>query len=125
VSVVWVGKAVVLAIHEEQLAEHGGPLGLRDDGLPESALARPRHLLAYGQPSIADLAAAYAFGIVRNHPFVDGNKRVALVVTELFLDLNGHELLADDTDCVLTWRALADGELPERDLSTWISERLA
>jgi death-on-curing protein len=81
--------------------------------------------LAYGQPSIADLAAAYAFGIVRNHPFVDGNKRVALVVTELFLDLNGHELLADDTDCVLTWRALADGELPERDLSTWISERLA
>ena len=122
--VVWIDKAVVLAIHEEQLAEHGGPLGLRDDGLLESALARPRHLLAYGQPSIADLAAAYAFGIVRNHPFVDGNKRVALVVTELFLDLNRYELLADDAECVLTWRALAEGEMSERELSIWISDRL-
>ena len=98
---------------------------LRDEELRESALARPRHRLAYRQPNIADLAAAYAFGIVRHHPFVDGNKRVALVVAELFLNLSGHELPAEDVESVLTWRALAEGELSESDLSEWISARLA
>ncbi|KAA0575880.1 type II toxin-antitoxin system death-on-curing family toxin [Azospirillum sp. B21] len=117
---VWVSAHVVKAIHDEQLAEHGGPSGIRDAGLLESALARPQNAAAYGGPDAADLAASYAYGIARNHPFVDGNKRTALVVAELFLDLNGYALLADDASCVVTFLALAEGALSEADLAGWL-----
>ena len=119
---VWIEPSVVHAVHERQLAEHGGPTGLRDAGLLDSALARPRQLAAYGVPDHADLAAAYGFGIARNHPFVDGNKRTAFVCIELFLQLNGHVLSASDVDCVLRMRALASGELAENDLARWIRD---
>jgi death-on-curing protein len=117
---VWIDESVVLAIHDEQLAEHGGASGVRDLGLLQSALARPQNLAAYGSPDAADLAAAYAFGVVRNHPFVDGNKRTAFVAAELFLELNGHTLQSDDEDCVLTMLKLASGDMPEADFAAWI-----
>jgi death-on-curing protein len=115
---------VVLAIHDAQLAEHGGASGVRDRGLLDSALARPQHLAAYGEPDIATLAAAYAFGIARNHPFVDGNKRTALVALETFLALNGHDLAADDAACVVTMLGLAAGELEEDALADWVRANL-
>ena len=121
----WVEKAVVLAIHDEQLAEHGGPAGLRDEARLESALARPQHLLAYGEPDIADLAAAFAFGIAQGHAFVDGNKRTSLVVTELFLALNGCELEADDAACVAVWTEIAAGTMSEPQLASWLREQMA
>jgi death-on-curing protein len=117
----WVDTEVVLAIHEEQLAEHGGQAGVRDRGLLESALARPRNQHAYGETSLARLAASYAFGISRNHPFIDGNKRTSLVVAELFLELNGWVLSASDALCVTTFLALAAGELSEDELAAWIA----
>jgi death-on-curing family protein len=104
---IWLDPAVLQAVHEEQLAEHGGASGTRDAGLFESALARPENLAAYGEPDAAALAAAYGWGLARNHPFVDGNKRTAFVAAELFLMLNGHELAADDAACVLTMLAVA------------------
>lgn len=117
--------AVVLAVHDEQVAEHGGASGVRDLGLLESALARPQHAAAYDPDAdAASLAAAYAYGIARNHPFVDGNKRTALVVLELFLELNGCTLETDDADCVATMLALAAGELDERALAAWMRARL-
>jgi death-on-curing protein len=117
----WIDEDVVLAIHEEQLAAHGGESGLRDAGLLQSALARPQNLAAYGdEPDAADLAAAYAYGITRNHPFVDGNNRTAFVVMEVFLQLNGHRLTASDADCLSTMLALAEGSLPESQLAHWI-----
>jgi len=118
---VWVELDVVLAIHDEQLAEHGGQPGVRDPGLLESALGRPRNQFAYGEPSITRLAASYAFGISRNHPFLDGNKRTSLVVAELFLELNGYELIASDAQCVTTFLQLAAGELTEDQLAEWIT----
>ena len=118
---VWVELDVVLAIHDEQLAEHGGQPGVRDPGLLESALSRPRNLFAFGQPSIAHLAASYAFGISRDHPFLDGNKRTSLVVAELCLDLNGLELTASDAQCVATFLQLAAGDLTEDQLAEWIA----
>ncbi len=120
----WLDQRVVLAAHAEQLAEHGGSDGVRDLGLLESALARPMNLEAYGEPDVADLAAAYGFGIVRNHPFVDGNKRTGLVALELFLVLNGHDIDATDEACVLTILSLAAGELDETKLAAWIREHL-
>lgn len=117
---VWIEASVVLAVHDEQLAEHGGSSGVRDAGLLESALARPLHLATYGEPDVADLAAAYGFGIARNHPFIDGNKRTAFVAVELFLALNGWSLTADDANCVLTMLALAAGELSEAGFATWV-----
>lgn len=111
---------MLLAVHDEQIAEHGGPAGLRDAALLESALARPQQLAAYGQPDVAALAAAYGFGLARNHPFVDGNKRTAFIAIELFLALNGHELRATDVDCVSTMLDLAAGELSEDALAAWI-----
>ncbi len=122
---VWVELAVVLAIHDEQLAEHGGQSGVRDRGLLESALARPRNQFGYGESSITRLAASLAFGISRNHPFLDGNKRTSLVVAELFLMLNGSELVASDAECVTTFLALAAGELSEDELATWIADHSA
>ena len=117
---VWLDTSVLRAVHEEQLAEHGGAVGLRDAGLLESALARPMQLAAYGEPDVAALAAAYGFGLARNHPFVDGNKRTAFVAVELFLSLNGCELVADDADCVLRMLSLAAGELSEAAFADWL-----
>jgi len=122
---VWIDLAVVLAVNEQQLAEHGGPAGIRDHGALASALDRARNLDAYGHPDIAELAAAYGMGIARNHPFVDGNKRTAFVVLELFIELNGHELVADDADCVVTMLAAAAGEIDEATLAAWVREHLA
>ncbi len=121
---IWVDEAVVLAIHEEQIAEHGGSLGLRDSNLLQSALARPRNLMAYGQPDFADLAASYAFGLAKNHAFVDGNKRVSLVVTETFILLNNGTLIADDAACLDIWLRLADGQIDEAQLAIWLRENL-
>ena len=117
---VWIDPAVLLAVHEEQLTEHGGGPGIRDLGLFESALARPRNLALYGEPDAAALAAAYCFGIARNHPFVDGNKRTAFVALELFLGLNGLELTADDAGCVLTMLDVAAGAIDEAALAAWL-----
>jgi death-on-curing protein len=122
---VWIERAIVLAIHNEQLAEHGGLTGIRDEGLLESALARALNLAAHHTPDCADLAAAYGFGIARNHPFMDGNKRTAFVAIELFLAMNGYELVAEDVDCVLTMFALAAGELDEPALAAWVRDRSA
>jgi len=116
----WIERSVVIAAHDEQLAEHGGAAGTRDSGLLESALARPENLAAYGDPDAAALAAAYGFGIVRNHPFVDGNKRAALIATELFLALNGFDLVVGDVECVVTILALAAGELDEAEFAGWL-----
>ena len=113
---VWIEESVVWAVHEAQLAEHGGSAGVRDAGLLKSALARPLNLLAYGEADASTLAAAYGFGIARNHPFIDGNKRTAFVCAELFLALNGYVLSASDADCVSTMLALAAGELPKPSL---------
>lgn len=118
-SWVWVDASVARAIHDEQLAEHGGAPGVRDPGAFESAMARPVNLAAYGEPDVAQLAAAYAFGLARNHPFVDGNKRTAYVVAEIFLALNGYKLISSDADSILTTLALAAGDLPEDTLTTW------
>ena len=117
----WVDEQAVLAIHEEQVAEHDGAPGLRGTELLQSALARPQNLAAYGDgPDAADLAAAYGYGLVRNHPFVDGNKRTALVIVELFLVLNGFRLTASDVDCVTTMLSFASGSLTEPELATWM-----
>ncbi len=122
---IWLDAAVMHAVHEEQLAEHGGAPGLRDEGLFESAMAHPRHLAACGEPDAADLAAAYGYGLARNHPFIDGNKRTAFVAVELFLALNGHSLSASDADCVLTMLELAAGSLDEPAFATWLRQHLA
>ena len=122
---VWVADSVVLAIHEAQLAEHGGIQGIRDEGLLSSGLARPHNLEAYGDDvDEATLAAAYAFGIARNHAFLDGNKRTAFVVMELFLDLNGWILKADDAECISVMESLAAGELGEKALATWLRKHI-
>jgi len=118
----WVDEAVVLALHEEHLAEHGGAPGLRERGLLQLALTRPLHLATYENPDLAALAAAYAYGITRNHPFLDGNKRTAFTVMELFLNLNGLELTADDSSCVAIMLELAQGTLPENRLIDWLRE---
>ena len=120
--VVWIDAAVVHAIHEEQIAEHGGSAGLRDPGLLESALARPQNLASYGEPDVAACAAAYGYGLSRNHPFIDGNKRTAFVAVELFLFLNGTVLEAADADCVLTMLRVAEGSMSEADFAAWIRE---
>lgn len=116
---IWVDLKVALAAHEEQLAEHGGASGVRDLTMLESAMARPLNLVAYGDPDAADLAASYAFGIAKNHPFVDGNKRTAAVVSETFLVLNGYELGCTDVEMVTTFLALAAGELTVEALADW------
>jgi death-on-curing protein len=122
---VWIDVDVVLAIHDEQIAEHGGQSGVRDRGLLESALSRPRNQLAYGETSVVRLAASYAFGISRNHPFLDGNKRTSLVVAELFLELNGIELTATDAQSVAMFLQLAAGEIAEEDIADWMTDHTA
>ncbi len=119
-SWVWIERSVLLAVHDEQLAEHGGAVGLRDAGLFDSALARPLNLAAYGEPDVADLAASYGVGLAKNHPFVDGNKRTAFVAVELFLALNGYALTASDADCVLTMLGVAAGDIDEVAFAAWI-----
>ncbi len=117
---VWIERGVILSVHQAQIAEHGGIPGVRDSGLLESALARPQQLAAYGEPDCAQLAAAYGFGIARNHPFLDGNKRTAFVAVELFLYLNGLLLMAEDANCIDTMLALAAGELDEPRFAEWL-----
>ena len=117
---IWILDSVAKAIHEEQLVEHGGLTGARDIKLLQSALGQPQNLLAYGSPDIADLAAAYGYGLAQNHPFNDGNKRTAFVVVELFLNLNGHDLTADDASCVLTMLKVASGDISEEEFAAWI-----
>ncbi len=118
----WVSKRAVLAIHSEQLAEHGGSDGIRDETLLDSALAKPRNVFAYSdQPDLFRLAASYAFGIARNHAFVDGNKRTALVVSLTFLDRNGWDIVAAKEDVYFTFLHLADGSLSEDDLTAWFT----
>ena len=122
---IWIDPAAIYAVHNQQLAEHGGSAGVRDAGLLESALARPQNLVAYGEPDVHDLAAAYGYGISRNHPFIDGNKRTAFVAVELFLSLNGFNLTATDVDCVITMLALAAGELREEAFARWLRANTA
>ncbi|WP_291014396.1 type II toxin-antitoxin system death-on-curing family toxin [Hydrogenophaga sp.] len=122
---VWLNPQVLLAVHEAQLAEHGGAAGTRDASLFESAVSRPQNLAAYGlpdggAPDVADLAAAYGFGISRNHPFIDGNKRTGYVAAELFLMLNGWRLEANDSDCALAMLAVAAGDLTEPAFAQWL-----
>lgn len=121
---IWVAPDVALAAHREQLAEHGGGQGVRDKRLLDSAMARAPNLAAYGEPDAAALAATYAYGIARNHPFVDGNKRTAAVVSETFLVLNGFMLEASDAEMVVSFLALASGELSEDELADWFRTRL-
>ena len=119
---IWLNKAVVIAVHEAQLSEHGGGAGVRDQNLLESALARPENLAAYGEPDVCHLAAAYGFGISRNHAFIDGNKRTGFVAAVMFLRLNGHQLVADDASKVLTMLAVAAGDITEAEFATWIRQ---
>jgi death-on-curing protein len=122
VAWVWIDARVLRAVHEEQLAEHGGLPGTRDDGLFESALAQPQQLAAYGEPDVHALAAAYGYGIARNHPFLDGNQRTAFVAVELFLMLNGCDLMASDADCVMTMLAVASGDISEEAFAQWLRQ---
>jgi death on curing protein len=121
---VWLDATDALAIHDRQLAEHGGGTGVRDIGMLESALGRPVNRWAYGEDDPAALAAAYAFGVARNHPFIDGNKRTAWVLARLFLVLNGHALVFTPEDAITTVLALAAGELSEEELADWFRTRL-
>jgi death-on-curing protein len=121
----WLDVTDALTIHDRQLAEHGGGSGVRDITLLESALARPINRWAYGDDNPATLAAAYAFGIARNHPFVDGNKRTAWVLARLFLALNGHRLVFDKMDAIQMVLALAAGELGEEQLGAWFGDHIA
>jgi death on curing protein len=123
---VWLLEETVIAVHQRQISEHGGSEGLRDEGLLASALARPQNVLAYAQPppDLAALAAAYAYGIARNHPFVDGNKRTALVAARTFLLLNGVNLEANQDEKYLTFLQLAQGTLTEEQLANWIRKRI-
>lgn len=122
---IWVTVEVAMAAHAEQLAEHGGGEGVRDERLLDSAMARPQNLAAYGEPDAAALAAAYAYGIARNHPFVDGNKRTATVVSETFLVLNGFALGATDAELAVAFLALAGGELSEEEMADWFRTYIA
>jgi death-on-curing protein len=122
---IWIGAEVATSAHAEQLAEHGGGEGVRDGGALESALARPINLAAYGDPDAASLAAAYAFGIARNHPFVDGNKRTAAVVSVTFLWLNGCSFAGTQAEVVVAFLALAAGELSEEEMADWFRQRIS
>ena len=123
---VWISEELVIAVHARQIAEHGGSAGIRDKSLLQSALARPQQLYAYGDPSpdIAALAASLAYGVAKNHPFVDGNKRTAAVLCELFIMVNGMSLEASDQEMLSVFLALAGGSLNEEELANWIRSRL-
>jgi len=121
----WVDKRLLLVLHDESLAMHGGLSGIRDEGLLDSALARPEHLAVYGEPDIAALAASYGVGLAKNHPFVDGNKRAAFLAVGLFLMVNGRRLTASQVDATLTVLAVAAGEMDEVGLGEWIRRNSA
>jgi death-on-curing protein len=129
--IIRIEKSLAIAIHERQLAEHGGGSGVRDEGLLDSALARPQQLHTYGDPApdladlAASLAASLAFGVARNHPFVDGNKRTAHVCYRVFLALNGADLVASDEDKYVTMLSLAEGSLPEAELADWLRQHIS
>ena len=115
----WLTSRVVTSIHLRQIQRHGGGHGIRDEGLLESALARPQNLAAYGSPTVFELAASYAYGIARNHPFIDGNKRTAFVASLLFLKMNGHEASAEQAEAAVVFLRLAAGEFSEAELAEW------
>lgn len=125
-EIIWLLQETIIAIHHRQISEHGGSEGLRDEGSLSSAVARPENLLANGEPppDLASLAAAYAYGIARDHPFVDGNKRTALVAARTFLILNGVDLDATQDDKFLTFLNLAGGVISEEELADWIRKRI-
>ncbi len=118
----WVLKETVLALHEQSLHQHGGSSGIRDEGLFDSALGRPVNLFGYGTPTVHDLAASYAYGLVKNHPFIDGNKRTAFVTAVLMLELNGFRFQAEEADAALCTLALAAGEMTERAYAAWLEQ---
>lgn len=120
----WLPKGLILAVHDRQIDEHGGARGVRDEGLLESALARPKNLYAYGENDAAALAGACAFGIARNHPFMDGNKRTAFVACELFLQANGHKLNGSDEECLAMMLALAASDVDEAEFVSWLRENV-
>jgi len=122
---VWLSTELIIAIHDEQLEEFGGPSGLRDRGLLESAVARPLNQYAYGNEDLAALSAAYAFGLVRNHPFIDGNKRTGLLAIVTFLGVIGIDFEAPEAETAVTMLALAAGEINEDELAHWIGEKIA
>jgi death-on-curing protein len=117
---VWVLRETVLTLHEQSLAEFGGAAGIRDEGLLDSALAKPENLFAYGKPTLFELAASYGFGLVKNHPFVDGNKRVGFIVAVVFLELNGYRFQATEAEAAVRTLALAAGEISEADFAAWL-----
>ena len=127
---IWLSRALILAVHDEQLAQHGGASGIRDAGLLESALARPANRAAYGDPDIAELAALYAIALARNHPFVDGNKRTfvdgnkrtAYVALELCLRLNGLRFPVSDAEAAVVMLQLAAGEISDEEFTTWVRQ---
>ena len=117
---VWVLRETVLTLHEQSLAEFGGAAAIRDEGLLDSALAKPENLFAYGKPTLFELAAGYGFGLVKNHPFVDGNKRVGFIVAVVFLELNGYRFQATEAEAAVRTLALAAGEMSEADFAAWL-----
>jgi death on curing protein len=121
----WLDKRLLLLLHDESLATHGGASGMRDEGLFDSALARPHNLVAYGEPGLVELAAAYGGGLEKNHPFVDGNKRTAFLAVGLFLRLNGHRLTAPQADATLTMLQLAASEITETEFADWLRRHIA
>lgn len=120
----WVDKQALVLLHDESLATHGGASGVRDQGLLDSALARPLNLVAYGTPDVAELAAAYASGLVRNHPFIDGNKRAAFLAAGVFLAINGYRLVCDQAAATAAVLALAASELDEPSFAAWLRPHL-
>ena len=116
----WVLRETVLTLHEQLLAQFGGLAGIRDEGLLDSALGRPQNLFAYGKPTLFALAASYAFGLAKNHPFIDGNKRTAFVTAVLFLELNGRRFSAEEADAAVRTLALAAGEMTEAEYEAWL-----
>lgn len=116
----WILRETVHALHEQSLAQFGGSAGIRDEGLFDSALNRPQNLFAYGKPTLFELAASYAFGLAKNHPFIDGNKRTAFVTAVLFLELNGQRFEATEVDATVQTLALAAGEMAEVDFAAWL-----
>jgi death-on-curing protein len=121
----WLLREFIIAAHERLIAEFGGSSGLRDDGLVESALARPLHLQHYGNPTLAELAASYAFGLARNHPFIDGNKRIAFIAAAVFLERNGLCFTAPEAEATIAMMRVAEGSMSERQLASWLGEHLA
>ena len=119
---VWVRRDVVLAYHDMLLARHGGGAGIRDEGLLDSALDRPKNQFHYNKTNLFELAASYGFGLIKNHPFVDGNKRIGFATTVLFLELNGLEFLATEVDAVIQTLAVAAGEMDEAAFAAWLNK---